>query len=164
MRRQIWVLLAIVSLLCACAGASAWWGRLGENVPIIEVPPTTTPDFGISVTTETEEDIDPEPGDPFDDGDPLVAQMGMSGKRPARLFVYLVRSDVFKSDAPVRRLMPGVVGRPWRAITARRQKFHFALSGVASGSTYYVVVLRRDGRTLKYLGRKAVPVGRPSSR
>jgi hypothetical protein len=165
------LLLALTGVLAiAPASAPAVAAFFQSNIPIIQVPDTTTPDGGIGGTVQTPTEPDPEPGpidvnDPNDatgsDQPPLLASTNAALLRGDKLYLYVVLRDRFKNGAKPEKTMPGVVGRPWKPITKKdKHAFRFALSSVAAGSEYYVVAVQKVDGKFKYLTRQAIRVNR----
>lgn len=144
--------------------------RLGSNDPIITIPDTTTPEAGIGGETESTDPVNPNPGPPGNNpGGPDPAPMQKGGVRAMqaggqKLFVYVVLKEKYRVGAPVAASMPGVLGKPWRAVTRKeRTRFHIPLSTLASGNTYYVVGISMENGVPVYRRPIALTVKRSSS-
>lgn len=161
-------LLLGVSVVALPMAASANWKRtavlFATNVPIIVLPPTTTPTEGAGGTTTSPDPVNPDPGPPdptSDDTAPLLASHDPQSKEAERLYVYIVLQKDYKEGALVAKSTPGVLGKPWRAVRSMEKRpFHFPLLSVAAGNEYYVVGIRKVGKKLEYTSKHPLRVER----
>lgn len=132
-----------------------------SNVPIIGVPPVTTPPVGVPVETESPIPVDPEPGPP-DAPEPAAMMAKSSDGKGEKLYIYIVLQKDFKKDAKPAKSTPGVIGRNWYPVTKmERQNFNFKLTSAAAGNEYYVVGMRKGkGGKLEYHSKHPVRVER----
>ena len=155
---------AVALPLVASANLTNVSALLATNVPIIELPPVTTPVEGTGGTTTSPEPVNPDPGPPDipTSGDPMAPEEpAMERKRGHDLYVYIVLQKDYKEGAAIAKSTPGVSGKPWRAVRSMEKKsFHFPLQAVAAGNEYYVVGIRKVGKKLEYTSKHPVRVER----
>jgi hypothetical protein len=157
---------AVALPIAASANLTNVSALLATNVPIIVLPPVTTPIEGTGGTTTSPEPVNPDPapldppapapGSPVAPEEPSIARKGGDD-----LYVYIVLQKDYKEGAPIAKSTPGVLGKPWRAVRSMEKKpFHFPLLSVAAGNEYYVVGIRRVGKKLEYTSKHPVRVER----